>query len=266
MNGYQSKGVRLYEADALERLAKLEEGTIDVVVTDPPYAAMEKHRARGTTTRLSKSEGSKMPWFSAMTDAKLGEAISLMERALKPGAHAYIMANSEQMWITKLLGENVAGLKFHKAIIWNKLAIGMGYHYRSTYEAVLFFSKKGPYRKLHDLGTADCLTFDAEGTLDIASIKRLKAKPRKSAASRPDVMPTEKPVALMELLIRQSSRPGETVLDPFTGGGAATAVAAVKLNRKFLGYEIHPPYCKEAMRRIEAAEGEFGREEDDDAA
>jgi DNA modification methylase len=45
-------------------------------------------------------------------------------------------------------------------------------------------------------------------------------------------------------------------------------VASVKLNRKFLGYEIHPPYFKEAVRRIESAEGEFGKdsEGDEDAA
>jgi len=65
--------------------------------------------------------------------------------------------------------------------------------------------------------------------------------------------PTVKSIALMEYLIKMISREGQTVLDPFTGSGT-TGVACKKLNRNFIGCELHTPYFEIAIKRIAAVD------------
>jgi site-specific DNA-methyltransferase (adenine-specific) len=65
--------------------------------------------------------------------------------------------------------------------------------------------------------------------------------------------PTQKPVALMQYLVRSHSAPGHTVLD-FTAGSGTTGVACMNLGRKFIGIEIKPKYFDIACRRIEDAQ------------
>lgn len=64
--------------------------------------------------------------------------------------------------------------------------------------------------------------------------------------------PTQKPEALLEPLIRASTRPGDLILDPFAGSGT-TGVAAIRLGRRFIGWERDPKYHAIAMKRLEAA-------------
>ncbi len=61
--------------------------------------------------------------------------------------------------------------------------------------------------------------------------------------------PTEKPIALLEYLIKTYSRESETVLDSFLGSGS-TAIACIKTKRNYIGYELESEYCSIAERRI----------------
>ncbi|HMG55810.1 MAG TPA: site-specific DNA-methyltransferase, partial [Kofleriaceae bacterium] len=103
-------------------------------------------------------------------------------------------------------------------VVTHNCKIGMGYHYRARYECILFFEKGK--RKLSDLGIADII--DA---------------PRISGG-----YPAEKPSAVSEVLIRQSTEPGQLVIDPFMGSGSV-GVAAVAAGRSFAGNDL----CKEAV-------------------
>ena len=87
------------------------------------------------------------------------------------------------MFIAKPEAEK-AGFRFWKPLVWDKRTIGMGYHYRARYEFILFFEKGK--RRLNDLGVAD-----------IISVPRIHGG-----------YPAEKPVAVSEVLVRQSSRTG----------------------------------------------------------
>jgi site-specific DNA-methyltransferase (adenine-specific) len=89
----------------------------------------------------------------------------------------------------------------------------MGYHYRSRYEMVLFFEKGK--RRLNNLGIAD-----------VIEVPRVR-----------NGYPTEKPVRVAEVLVGQSTQPGDLVVDPFMGSGS-TGVAALKLDRQFAGSDI----------------------------
>ncbi len=198
--------------DAVEWLQTLNDESIDLVITDPPYESLEKHRKLGSTTRLKQSKSSSNQWFSIFPNSRFEDLFEQIYRVLKPNSHFYLMCDQETMFIVKPLAE-AAGFRFWKPIVWDKCAIGMGYHYRARYEFILFFEKGK--RKLTDLSVPDVLAY-----------KRVWRG-----------YPTEKPVALLEVLIKQSSLPKETVLDPFFGSGASL-IAAKNLDRCYLGCDI----------------------------
>jgi site-specific DNA-methyltransferase (adenine-specific) len=123
----------------------------------------------------------------------------------------------------------VAGFRFWKPLVWDKCSIGMGYHYRARYEFILFFEKGK--RRLNDLGIAD-----------VISVPRIR-----------NGYPAEKPADVAEVLIGQSSQPGDVVADPFMGSGSV-GVAAVRTGRRFIGNDLNPEAVRIAAQRL----GELG--------
>jgi hypothetical protein len=103
-------------------------------------------------------------------------------------------------------------------VVTHNCKIGMGYHYRARYECVLFFEKGK--RKLQHLGVAD-----------IIEAPRIN-----------NGYPAEKPPEVSEVLIKQSTQPGELVIDPFMGSGSV-GVAAMRHGRDFRGNDL----CAEAV-------------------
>ena len=204
--------MQLFKQDAVQWLMSLETGSVDLMITDPPYESLEKHRKIGTTTRLKVSQSSSNQWFEIFPNHRFEALLIQVYRVLKPNAHFYLFCDQETMFAIKPIAEQV-GFKFWKPIIWDKVTIGMGYHYRARHEYILFFEKGK--RKLHDLSIPDILTF-----------KRVYRG-----------YPTEKPVGLLETLIEQSSCEDELVVDPFFGSGS-TLVAAQNLQRRYLGCDV----------------------------
>ncbi|EGQ7781438.1 TPA: site-specific DNA-methyltransferase [Vibrio parahaemolyticus] len=204
--------MNLSQDDAVNWLSMLDSASVDLLITDPPYESLEKHRKIGTTTRLKVSKSSSNQWFEIFPNARFEELLREVYRVLKKNAHFYLFCDQETMFVIKPIAEKV-GFKFWKPIIWDKVSIGMGYHYRARHEYILFFEKGK--RKLNDLSIPDILTH-----------KRVYRG-----------YPTEKPVSLLEVLVAQSSRDGELVVDPFFGSGS-TLVAAKNLNRRFKGNDI----------------------------
>lgn len=202
----------MYKEDAVTWLRTLENESVDLVVTDPPYESLEKHRSKGTTTRLKHSKSSSNDWFAIFPNERFDELFREIYRVLKKDSHFYLFCDQETMFVAKPIAESV-GFKFWKPLVWDKQAIGMGYHYRARYEFVLFFEKGK--RKLNDLGVPDVL-----------ECKRVWRG-----------YPTEKPTELLETLIKQSTEKGELVVDPFFGSGA-TLVAAQNLDRAFKGSDV----------------------------
>jgi site-specific DNA-methyltransferase (adenine-specific) len=216
----------LAQADAVAWLRTLPDASVDLVVTDPPYESLEKHRAVGTTTRLSHSKSSSNDWFTVFPNARFPELFAEVHRVLKKNAHFYLYCDQETAFVAKPAGE-AAGFKFWKPLVWDKIQLGMGYHYRSRYELILFFEKGK--RKLADLGIAD-----------VIREKRIHRG-----------YPTEKPVAVSRILIEQSSLPGELVIDPFMGTASA-GVAAVLGGRSFAGADISDKALAIAEERLAA--------------
>ncbi|HEX4474615.1 MAG TPA: site-specific DNA-methyltransferase [Polyangiaceae bacterium] len=214
----------LFEADAVEWLRTLPDASVDLVVTDPPYESLEKHRAVGTTTRLKRSKSSSNDWFQIFPNARFPEFFGEVFRVLKKHRHFYLFCDPETMFVAKPLAEH-AGFKFWKPLVWDKQKIGMGYHYRSRYELILFFEKGK--RRIADLSIPDVLQH----------------------ARVHGGYPAEKPVSVSEVLIRQSTSPADVVIDPFMGSGSA-GVAAVSLGRRFMGTDVSKVALETTGRRL----------------
>ena len=214
----------LTQDDAILFLMTLEPERADLIITDPAYSSLEKHRAKGTTTRLKVSDGSSNEWFPVVPNEYFVGFFEQCYRVLKKNSHMYILCDVETMLAIKPMGEAV-GFSWWSPIVWDKMKIGMGYHYRSQYELILFFEKGK--RKLNNLG--------------IPNVLRV---PRVHGG-----FPTEKPVELLETLVTQSSQPGELCVDPFMGSGS-TGMAALKHGRRFLGCDITVKAFEEAARRL----------------
>ncbi len=125
---------------------------------------------------------------------------------------------------TELLSELAAvwgGGRPDAPLVWDKVAAGMGYSYRATHEYILFLWK-GKKRRLNDLGIQDVL-------------RHKRVSPNRAQ------VPTQTPDALFETLVRQSTHPGELVLDNFMGSGT-TARACAMTGRNWLGCDINPAH------------------------
>jgi len=214
--------------DAVEWLQQLPSESVDLLVTDPAYESLEKHRAIGTTTRLKHSKASSNDWFRVFPNARFAELFAEVFRVLRRDTHFYLLCDAETMFVAKPEAERV-GFRFWKPLVWDKKSIGMGYHYRARYEFILFFEKGK--RRLNDLGVADVIT-----------------APRIHRG-----YPAEKPPAVSEVLINQSTQPGEVVADPFMGSGSV-GVAALRLKRRFIGNDLNPDAVRLAGSRLR----EFG--------
>ncbi len=218
------KEIDVSNLDAITWLRTIESNSVDLVITDPPYESLEKHRKIGTTTRLKNSKSSSNQWFEIFPNKRFEELVSEIYRIMKKNSHFYLFCDQETMFVIKPIAESM-GFKFWKPIVWDKVSIGMGYHYRARYEFILFFEKGK--RKLNNLSIPDILVE-----------KRVWKG-----------YPTEKPVNLAKTLIEQSSNEQDLVIDPFCGSGFV-GQASELLNRNFRGNDLNIEAVKLTKTRI----------------
>jgi site-specific DNA-methyltransferase (adenine-specific) len=221
----------VYLRDSFEWLRNIEDASVDLIVTDPPYSSLEKHRAKGATTRLKVSKGSSNEWFGVIGNDRLPELMRELFRVLRNDRHCYVFTDPETLFFLKPAAEE-AGFEVRRVIVWDKVLVGMGYGYRRQTEFILYL-RKGK-RQVVNLGTSDLLR-----------CKRVS-----------NGYPTEKPAELIETLIGQSAKPGELVIDPFLGSGS-TGVAALRRGCSFAGCDISPTSIVTALPRLAEADAAF---------
>lgn len=130
-------------------------------------------------------------------------------------------------------------LDFKQMVVWDKGPMGMGWHYRRSYETILVAQKSG----------AACKWYDE--TNKIENIIRPQHKINKIIPNK-DQHPTPKPVSLGLHFISLHSKPGDIVFDPFCGGGPFMEACAVT-GRNYIGIELNPEYVAMAEQRIARA-------------
>ena len=223
---------KLIHGDCLESLKKMPDESIDLIVTDPPYPTTARGSAGNSGGMLQKDINKKGKVFTH-NDIDCEKYAPEFYRVLKDGSHCYVMTNHLNL-IHMLNTCTANGFHFIKSLIWDKGNKIMGQYYMSQFEYILFF-RKGRAVRINDCGTSD-----------IISVPNKKQK----GEDGKNLHDTEKPVGLMDVLIKNSSNEGGLVLDPFMGIGAA-GVSAVGNNRNFIGIELDDTYFEIAKNRIE---------------
>ena len=241
--------ITLYKGDCLEEMKKIPDGSIDMVLTDPPY---------GTTA---------CKWDSVIPFAPMWEQL---KRIIKP--NGAIVMTASQPFTSALVMSNIKMFRYDW--VWKKSRVtGVLNAKRQPLrikEDILIFSKTPS--SYYPQGLTDCNKQTGTGvslsgnqgdaTGKIKQTETGKYTQSKTGYPRNIIEigsegktrhPTQKPVALMEYLIKTYTHEGETVLD-FTMGSGTTGVACVNLNRSFIGIELDDKYFKIAKNRIELAD------------
>ena len=151
----------------------------------------------------------------------------LLYKVLKNDSHAYVMSNFLNLEEMFAEARN-AGFRIHNLLVWEKNNVTPSRWYMKNAEFTLFLYK-GRAKKINDVGSKMVHKFNN---------------------IRNKLHPTEKPVELMELYVKNSSKIGDFVLDPFMGSGS-TGIACKNLNRNFIGIEKDEYYFNVAKRRLD---------------
>lgn len=218
---------RIYNMDCLEGLRTLPDGCVDLVVTDPPYLL------ENTGGGIYASDDKR--YVRDLEQIKDGFDLRVLDelcRVLKK-VNLYVWCSQRQ--IPQYLDYFVTRRRCHWNLLsWHKTnpIPACGNKYITDTEYCLFFREPG-VRLFGDV--------DTKGTYYLS--------PLNADDKRRWGHPTIKPLAFIRRLVRNSCPVGGVVLDPFMGSGT-TAVAAVKEERSFLGYEINEAYYKTSIRRI----------------
>ena len=224
-------GINIYNADFREVMKLIDDESVDLAITDPPYRITSRGNA-GTTGGLLTNKLSMEGKIFKHNDVEIIDYAKEYFRVLKDGSHCYIMTNHINL-IEMLNVFTGVGFHFIKSLIWDKGNKIMGRFYMSQFEYILFF-RKGKGVQINNCGDSD-----------IISIPNIKTK-----VGGENIHDTEKPVKLMEYLILNSSKEGDLVLDSFLGSGS-TAIACLDNNRNFVGSEIDEKYFEVVKNRME---------------
>ena len=226
--------INLRQGDCLEVLKTIPDESIDLVVTDPPYK-LTSRGCSGTMGGYWKGEKAKKGVVFDFNNIKCEDYIPELYRVLKNKTICYIMCNNKNLQKMINIGTK-SGFKFVKSLIWDKGNKICGRYYMGCYEYILMF-RKGGDKPINNCGTPDILS------VPIKKLKDLNGE---------NLHDTEKPVELMQILIENSSKEQELVLDLFMGIGS-TGVACINTNRSFIGIELDEKYFEIAKERIENA-------------
>ena len=248
----ENNKIQLYNMDCLEFMKTLEDNSIDLILTDPPY---------GTTA---------CKWDSIIPLDSMWEQL---KRIIKP--NGAIVMTASQPFTTILIASNMKMFKY--CWVWNKsrvtgFANAKKQPLRCIEDIVVFYRNPPTYnpqglirinKKVKNGRSVGGNTLRADinesankGSLRTAGseyIQEFTGYPKQIlqiSSEGKTVHPTQKPVTLMEYLIKTYTNEGETVLD-FTMGSGSTGIACLNTNRSFIGCELDENYFKIAKDRIE---------------
>ncbi len=243
---------RVYCEDALAGLARIPDGSVDLILTDPPYNLGKDY---GNASD-QQSVADYLRWTEQWIDAALPK--------LKANGSLYIFLTwrySPEIFV--MLKQRMAMMN---EIIWDRRVPSMGGSVRSfssVHDTIGFFVKRKDYyfdldavRIAYDAATKKARSRSifigakwlevGYNPKDLWSVSRL----HKEHPERAD-HPTQKPLEIIERMVKASCPPGGVVLDLFMGSGT-TALAAKRCGRDFVGFELNPDYCAIIEQRLTA--------------
>lgn len=246
---------KIIYADALEALKTLPDNSVDLIFADPPY-----NIGKNFNGKIEKwdTEESYLEWCY--------EWLDLCIQKLKPNGSFYVMTATQFMpYFDIHLRKKLTILS---RIVWSYDSSGVQAkkYYGSMYEPILFCvkdknnytfntndilveAKTGAKRKLIDYRKAVPTVYNSEKVPgNVWEFSRVRYR-----MDEYENHPTQKPITLLERIIKASSNEGDLVLDPFSGT-FTTCFVAKELNRNSIGIELQDEYVKIGLRRLQLAE------------
>ena len=214
--------IQLHNGDCLELMKNIPDGSVDLVLTDPPYGVdFQSHRRKEVYAKIKNDKS--LEWL----DSYFKEC----SRILKDNTAIYCFCSWHNIDIFKQCFEKY--FKSKNVIVWVKNNHGSG-------------DLKASYAPKHEFilyGNKGRRTFYGKRKEDVIFANKTKNKNH----------PTEKPVDLLEQFINNSTEKNAIVFDGFMGSGS-TGVACVNTNRNFIGIELDKGYFDIAEKRINEAQ------------
>lgn len=242
----------IYNMDCLEGMRLIDDGSVDAVIVDLPYGMLNRKNRSAAWDRQIPLEPL---WEQYLRITKPESPIILFAQGI---FSAKLMLSQPGMWRYNL--------------VWQKDRVTGHLNAKRMplrqHEDILVFYRKQPVyhpqmtpclpeRRNHGRRkTGNSFTNRCYGEMKLVPVRVADDKYPTSIIFMPKehkagafYHPTQKPVALVEYLIRTYTNEGDTVLDNCIGSGT-TAVAAIRAGRHYIGFEIEPAYCEIAERRI----------------
>jgi len=226
--------------DALEFLRQIPDGSVDLVVTDPPYNISQKNDLKINGRIIKKNFGE---WDFNFNPVPI---LAELRRVLKSNGQIYVFCGTAQIPI--YMREFIEKWFFRNLLVWYKTnppprLSKTNYLFANEYIIYAIKEKGKP--------SLSTFNFSSQTTMHNAFVSgALQGKERLKGTDGIAIHPTQKPLAILKKLISVSSNEGDVVLDPFMGIGS-TAVACKELKRNFIGCEINREYVDWANKRLD---------------
>ncbi|MCS6987858.1 MAG: site-specific DNA-methyltransferase [Sphingomonadaceae bacterium] len=245
----------LIEGDCVAEMARLPAGSVDLVFADPPYNL----QLGGDLTRPDGSEVDAVdePWdrfadfahYDRFTRAWLAAA----RRLLKPDGALWVIGTYHNIFRVGAILQDL-GFWILNDVVWlkaNPMPNFRGTRFTNAHETLIWAARARESRPFFAYRAMKALNDDVQMRSDwwlpiCSGAERVRVNGDKAH-------PAQKPEALLYRVLLATTRPGDLVLDPFTGSGT-TGVVARRLGRRFIGIEREPRYLAIARARIAAAE------------
>ena len=284
----------IFEGDNLPILRGMETESVDLIYLDPPFNSKKNDAVpigndiNGTDFKYNWTPNDfKEEWYNDVADhslplyraiecsehthsssmkaylAMMAVRLIEMKRVLRPTGSIYLHCNQNSSHYLKMVMDSIFGVdNFMNEIVW---------YYTSGFRSKRFFSRKHDIILLYTSKKNNhCFNVDTKSRIidrinkkyfpnekndyvnDVWNISMLNSMSRERTG-----YPTQKPLALLEHIVKTSSNEGHLVLDPFCGSATA-CVAAEKLGRQWIGIDISPKAAEIVMLRLKEVLGMFG--------
>ncbi|MBA8779834.1 site-specific DNA-methyltransferase [Staphylococcus schleiferi subsp. coagulans] len=245
---YEQSGISILQGDMSQVLDDLEEEKVDMIFADPPYFLSSGGITCSGGKMVTVDKGA---WDKTLTYTEKHEYnkawLLKCKRIMKQNATIWISGTLHNIYSIGMALEET-GFKILNNITWQKTNpppnLGCRNFTHST--ETIIWAKKDSKKSKHYFDYQLMKMYNNNKQMKDVWTGPLTPKSEKKFGKHP----TQKPLYLLERIIEASTQKGDLILDPFLGSGT-TAVAAKKLQRKFIGIELEEDFINIAKKRVE---------------